>query len=144
MGKIILNGVEYGSAEPVIDEELSLESKNAVQNKVVSSALNGKANSSHKHTKSEITDFPTSMPANGGNSSTVNGHTVNSDVPEDAKFTDTNTWRGIQDNLTSEATDESLSAAQGKVLKELVDTKTTLIYDETEPSSPENNVVWVG
>ena len=43
----------------------------------------------HKHTKAEITDFPTAMPANGGNSSTVNGHTVNSDVPKDAKYTDT-------------------------------------------------------
>lgn len=44
---------------------------------------------SHTHTKSQITDFPTSMPANGGNSSTVNDHTVNSDVPVNAKFTDT-------------------------------------------------------
>lgn len=35
------------------------------------------------------TDIPTSLPANGGNSSTVNGHTVNSDVPANAKFTDT-------------------------------------------------------
>lgn len=46
---------------------------------------------SHKHTKSDISDFPTSMPANGGNSLTVNGHNVNSDVPANAKFTDTNT-----------------------------------------------------
>ena len=45
--------------------------------------------SSHTHTKSQITDFPTSMPANCGNSSTVNGHTVKSDVPENAVFTDT-------------------------------------------------------
>lgn len=30
-----------------------------------------------------------SAPANGGNSSTVNGHTVNADVPANAKFTDT-------------------------------------------------------
>ena len=44
---------------------------------------------SHKHTKSDISDFPTSMPANGGNSLTVNGHSVNSDVPKNAKFTDT-------------------------------------------------------
>ncbi len=58
--------------------------------------------SSHTHTKSQITDFPTSMPANGGNSSTVNGHTVNSDVPSGAKFTDTNTWRPQPDwNATS-------------------------------------------
>ena len=47
--------------------------------------------SSHTHTKSQISDFPTSLPANGGNSSTVNGHSVYSDVPANAKFTDTNT-----------------------------------------------------
>ena len=34
-----------------------------------------------------------------------------------------NTWRGVQDNLTSTATDQSLSANQGKVLKGLVDGK---------------------
>ena len=43
----------------------------------------------HTHTKSQISDFPSSLPADGGNSSTVNGHTVNSDVPSNAKFTDT-------------------------------------------------------
>lgn len=39
------------------------------------------------------------------------------------KYTDTNTWRGIQNNLTSESTTDSLSAAQGKALKGLVDGK---------------------
>ena len=34
-----------------------------------------------------------------------------------------NTWRGVQDNLTSTATDQSLSANQGKVLKGIVDGK---------------------
>ena len=38
--------------------------------------------------KSEI---PKSLPADGGDAGTVNGHTVNEDVPEGAKFTDTNT-----------------------------------------------------
>ena len=51
-----------------------------------------------------------------GNASTVNGHTVNADVPANAKFTDTNTWRGIQNNLTSDSTTDCLSAAQGKAL----------------------------
>lgn len=36
---------------------------------------------------------------------------------------DTNTWRGIQNNLTSNSTTDSLSAAQGKELKTLVDKK---------------------
>lgn len=148
------------------------------------------ASASHTHTKSQITDFPTSMPANGGNSSTVNDHTVNSNVPANAKFTDTtyaiattsanglmskdmvtklngiasgatavtsttvsnwgfkktdtNTWRGVQNNLTSTATDQSLSAYQGKVLKDLVDTKTTFTYSSTTPTSPASNAVWIG
>ena len=36
---------------------------------------------------------------------------------------DTDTWRGIQNNLTSDSTTDSLSAAQGKALKALVDGK---------------------
>ena len=43
----------------------------------------------------DLSNKPTSLPANGGNSTTVNGHTVNSDVPANAKFTDTNTWRPL-------------------------------------------------
>lgn len=39
------------------------------------------------------------------------------------KLTDTNTWRGIQDNLTSDSAADSLSAKQGKALKTLVDGK---------------------
>lgn len=35
------------------------------------------------------TDIPKSLPANGGDSATVNGHSVNADVPAGAKFTDT-------------------------------------------------------
>lgn len=35
------------------------------------------------------TDVPTTLPADGGNADTVNGHAVNIDVPADAKFTDT-------------------------------------------------------
>ena len=49
----------------------------------------GYAPKTHKHLKSEITDFPSSMPANGGNADTVGGHTVETNVPHNAKFTDT-------------------------------------------------------
>lgn len=50
-------------------------------------------------------------------------HTLGKSVPADAKFTDTNTWRGIQDNLTSSSASDSLSANQGRILKGLVDGK---------------------
>ena len=48
-----------------------------------------------------------------GNTVTING----------ASTTWTNTWRGIQDNLTSTSTSDSLSANQGRILKSLVDSK---------------------
>lgn len=35
------------------------------------------------------TDIPTSLPANGGDAATVGGHSVATNVPADAKFTDT-------------------------------------------------------
>lgn len=61
-------------------------------------------------------NFSVNYAASAGNAAKVNDHTVNSDVPSNAKFTDTNTWRGIQDNLTSASTVESLSANQGRKL----------------------------
>lgn len=85
--KAKLDGVAAGSNHVTVDAELSADSTNPVQNKVIKSALNGKsntghthddryyteseintklnakANSSHTHTKTQITDFPTSMPA---------------------------------------------------------------------------------
>lgn len=61
-------------------------------------------------------------------------YALNKTVPADAKFTDTNTWRPVVNNLTSDVTDQSLSAAQGKVLKDLVDGKlsTTVISAMTD------------
>lgn len=41
------------------------------------------------YSSATIPTIPSSLPANGGNSATVNGHTVNSNVPANAKFTDT-------------------------------------------------------
>jgi hypothetical protein len=46
---------------PTIDTSMSSTSTNAVTNAAISSALSGKANTSHTHTKSQITDFPTSL-----------------------------------------------------------------------------------
>ena len=54
------------------------------------------------YSSATIPTIPSSLPANGGNSTTVNGYTVNSNVPANAKFTDTNTWRPQPDwNATS-------------------------------------------
>lgn len=67
-------------------------------------------------------------------------YSLNKSVPANAKFTDT--WRGIQDNLTSTSTTDSLSAKQGKALKDLIDNSPLTIYpvgsiyQSTNPTSP--------
>lgn len=61
--KAKLDGVAAGSNHVTVDAELSADSTNPVQNKVVKAALDGKSNTGHKHVKADITDFPTSMPA---------------------------------------------------------------------------------
>lgn len=50
--------------------------------------------------------------------SQLGGHSVQSDVPENAEFTDTIT--GVQNNLVSTLEDEALSAYQGKVLNDKI------------------------
>lgn len=45
------------------------------------------------------TDIPKMLPADGGNADTVNRHTVDANVPEDAKFTDTT--YGVADETSS-------------------------------------------
>lgn len=65
------------------------------------------------------------------NATKVNNHTVEANVPANAKFTDTNTWRGIQNNLTSTSTTDSLSAFMGKQLKSMIDTLITTGYYDT-------------
>ena len=77
-----------------VDNALSGTSENAVQNKVVKDALDGKANSSHTHTKSDITDFPTlaTVATSGDYTDLTNKPSIN-----DATLT-------IQKNSTSVAT----------------------------------------
>ena len=55
------------------------------------------------------TEIPTELPANGGNSTTVNGHAVKSDVPENAVFTDT----VYDDTEVKESVDEINSNLDG-------------------------------
>lgn len=54
---------------------------------------------------------------------------------------DTNTWRGIQNNLTSTATDQSLSAYQGKLLNERI--KNRILFQSSEPTTQSENDVWI-
>lgn len=51
-----LDGVETGANKTIVDTALSSTSSNPVQNKVVYSALSGKANTSHTHTLYDVSE----------------------------------------------------------------------------------------
>ena len=69
------------------------------------------------------TDIPTTLPANGGNADTVNNHTVESNVPADAVFTDT-TYESVtqtEDGLMSSADKAKLDGVEEGATKTLID-----------------------
>ena len=55
-----LDGIATGATNVTVDTSLSSTSTNPVQNKVINNALSGKANSSHTHTASQISDLTVS------------------------------------------------------------------------------------
>lgn len=73
--KAKLNGIAEGANRTTVDTALSTTSTNPVQNKVVKTALDGKASSSHTHDEylshpiqlQENTDYGTTLPSNPTN-----------------------------------------------------------------------------
>lgn len=65
-----LDGIATEANKTVVDSSLSSSSTNPVQNKVVNSALGGKANSSHSHSISNITNLQSAL-----DSKSATGHT---------------------------------------------------------------------
>ena len=67
------------TGRPTIDSALSSTSTNAVQNKVINTALAGKANSSHTHTASDVTGLAT-VATSGSYTDLTNKPTIDSDL----------------------------------------------------------------
>lgn len=80
--------INYKFNKPDLTDVVDIEVLNTNMD-TIDLELNKKSDTGHTHTKSQIIDFPTSLPANGGNATTVGGFTVGINVPENAKFTDT-------------------------------------------------------
>ena len=85
---------------------------------------------------SDIPTVPT--PGNGtitvkqtGHTTVTKSFTVNQTGATEIALQDT--WRGCQNNLTSTATDQSLSAYQGKLLNDKI--KNTIVVSSTQPTS---------
>lgn len=134
--KTKLDGIESGANNIIIDSELDTSSTNPVQNKVITEALNNKANINHIHT-------------------TVNGHTVESNVPADAIFTDTTYTIATQskdglmsktdkikiDNIVSTIiNDKKVSSSQTYSSKKI----NTDYYNKNQVDNIFSQVGWVG
>ncbi len=112
-----LDGIEDGANKITVDSALSSTSTNPVQNKVVNTALSGKAPTSHA---SSATTYGVGTTSNYGHVKTVNDLTQ-----------------------SSHSNGTALSAYQGKVLKDLVDGKADSTHshgtaDITESSALSN------
>ena len=134
--KAKLDGIESGANNIIIDSQLDINSTNPVQNKVITEALNTKADTNHTHT-------------------TVNGHTVESNVPADAIFTDTTYMLATQskdglmsktdkikiDNIISTIiNDEEVSTSQTYSSKKI----NTDYYNKNQVDNIFSQVGWVG
>ena len=84
-------------------------------------------------------EIPTTLPANGGNADTVNNHTVKSDVPENAVFTDTtySDATQIEHGLMSAADKVKLDGVEKGATKTLID----IGLSSTSTNPVQNNIV---
>lgn len=68
-----LDGIATGANKTIVDSSLSSTSVNPVQNKVVNSALAGKASTSHTHTTAQVSGLDAAL---AGKASTSHNHTI--------------------------------------------------------------------
>ena len=108
-GNLLKIGTDGGLyAKATVDNTLSDTSENPVQNKVINAALNSKAN---------LSDIPTTLPANGGNADTVGNKGISQILAVKGYFS------GDMDNLkeqgsyiANEATNMPISVGWGTAL----------------------------
>ena len=108
-----------GKTDPLYQPKGSYAASSHTHNYAGSSSAGGAANSANM------------LNANAGSSTqpvyfaggkpVACAYTLGKSVPSNAVFTDT--WRPVQNNLTSTSTTDSLSANQGRILKGLIDSK---------------------
>ena len=102
--KIKLDGIATGANKTTVDSELSTTSINPVQNKVINSALSGKAASSHTHSISNITNLQNTL---NGKASTAAASTSANGLMTSAMVTKLN---GIATGANKTTVDSSLSS----------------------------------
>jgi len=108
---IVLGNLTRGNENVEVDSELSVTSTNPVQNKVITGALNGKANSSHSHSIGDVSSLQSSL---DGKSDTGHTHTKSqiTDFPTIPSKTSDLTNDGDGSNVFVKDNDSRLSDAR--------------------------------
>lgn len=78
--KVKLDGVAAGANRTIVDSTLSSTSVNAIQNKAVKTALDGKAASSHTHSTAQITGLDAALDSKAPTSHTHSADNITSGV----------------------------------------------------------------
>lgn len=115
---------------------VATETEDGLQSAEDKKKLNGIDEGANKYTLPAATDKELGGVRIGANI-TATGGTVsltNKNVTDALGYVppEEDTWRGVQNNLDSEAADESLAAAQGKALKGMIDDKAPKDHKHTE------------
>lgn len=114
--KTKLDGIATGATKVTVDSSLSSSSTNPVQNKVVNSALNGKANSSHSHSISNITNLQSTL-----DSKSETGHTH-----DDRYYTETEMNTKLNEKANTSHTHNDIYYTKDEINTQLGDIETIL------------------
>ena len=109
---------------PSVDSLLNSTSTNAIQNKAVYSALSSKSATGHKHTKSEITDFPTL--ATVATSGSYNDLSNKPSIPTVDSELDADSTNAIQNSVVKSALDGKASSSHSHAISDITSLQTTL------------------
>lgn len=139
LANLVISG--GGTINIAVDSELNSSSTNAIQNKVVTAALNNKADSNHTHSYNDLTNkptiptIPTSLPANGGNADTVDGFHAS----DFASVSDVNTLQNLvgTQSVSTQINNALANVSSGKTLTEHLAEETMVLssyqYGDTLP-----------
>ena len=147
--KVKLDGIATGANKTIVDSSLNGTSTNAIQNKAVKTALDGKASSSHTHPTAQITGLDAALAGKASASHKHDAGDITSGVlPIGRGGTGGTTAKSAQHNILAdmnEVTDDvndnttvlssyiSSSASMGSVYKRKLSTLWPWIKSKTDP-----------
>ena len=124
----LTNNSGFLTSHNPVDDSLSSTSTNAVQNKVINTALNGKANSSHEHSSGDVKD--SSAYSNIGSSANATQKTINDKI---------NTAIGLKANSSNVYT-KSETYTQSEITTAISNAVSNLQLFEVVSSLPASNI----